>query len=234
MSQTQPYQKYTFIPDMNPTLHQQCHSSPPAPSSPTTSAFSVRKPMYHHANIDINSQSPDHASVSTKSSETRQRQIPLAFTNTWWGREYIANPNWEQENLGKSNALVRQGSRGQSEPDGKSLPASALPRSASTTESTSSHSSSTSASAPPTTSPPPPQSSQQYSVMTAWSFFRRTFPHSSPTSDSPATEKSTPDHAEQEEEDELGPWLEMLMRWDDFEQWQLKMLQRSWCLPGTP
>jgi hypothetical protein len=198
--------------------------------------------MYHHANTDINlSQSSDLTSISTKSSETRRREIPLAFTNTYWGREYIANSNWEKENLGKSNVTVRKGSRGQEEVDGKTIPASALSHNASTTEptdtttSSSPFSSSASTPAPPTTSPPPPQPPQQYSVMTAWSFFRRTFPHSSPTSsDPPDTEERTPNHTEQEEVVELGPWIEMLMRWDDFEQWELKMLQRSWCLPDEP
>jgi hypothetical protein len=220
-------------------IHQQYHSS-----LLTLILFlhflhsQTRKPMYHHANIDINlSQSSDHASISTKSSETRRKQIPLAFTNTWWGREYIANQHWEQENLGKSNVLVRQRSGSQNEGDGQAVSA-APSHSASTIKaargSTETCSSSVSTPAPPTTSPTPPQTSQQYSVMTAWNFFRHTFPQSSPTSDPPDTEKNTPDHADHEEEVKSGPWLEMLMRWDDFEQWQLKMLQRSWCLPGTP
>ncbi|KAG9549806.1 hypothetical protein KCU71_g15357, partial [Aureobasidium melanogenum] len=55
--------------------------------------------MYHHANTNINSLRPsDHDTKSTKSSETRRREIPLAFTNTEWGKEYAANPNWELEN----------------------------------------------------------------------------------------------------------------------------------------
>jgi hypothetical protein len=199
--------------------------------------------MYHHANTDITlSQFSDHASISTKSSETRRRQIPLAFTNTYWGREYIANANWEQENLERRNETVRKGSRGQNGADDKTIPASAPSQNVSTTRSTSSHPSTASIPAPPTvttvpstTSPPPPQPSRQYSVMTAWNFFSRTFsPQSSPTSDTPDTDNTTPIHAQQEEVVELGPWLEMLMRWDDFEQWELKMLQRSWCLGVAP
>jgi hypothetical protein len=195
--------------------------------------------MYHHANTNINSQSPDHASISTKSSETRRRQIPLAFTNTEWGREYIANPNWEQEKLGKSNAPMRQGSRVRPEPNGKSILASVPSHNTSTIKfadtSIASSSSSTSTAAPPlvprVASPP----SQQYSVMVAWNFFRLTFPPSSPTSsESPEIETNNSNRPQQEEMVESGPWLEMLMRWDDFEQWQLKLLQRSWCLTDTP
>jgi hypothetical protein len=195
------------------------------------------KSMYHHAITNINSQSSDHASLSTKSSETRRREIPLAFTNTGWGREYIANSHWKQENHGKSTVPVRQGSRVQPVKDGRSIPATVPSHSASKTSSANtlvdSHSSSTALSTIP---PVPTQSSQQYSVMTAWNFFRRTFPHpTSPTSsNTPDLEYLNVAHPEQDEIVELGPWLEMLMRWDDFEQWQLKMLQRSWCLPGTP
>ncbi|KAI4752639.1 hypothetical protein E4T52_15175 [Aureobasidium sp. EXF-3400] len=176
--------------------------------------------MYHHANTNINpSQSSDHASTSTKSSETRKRQIPLAFTNTGWGREYIANPNWEQENLGKNNAPVRRGSQGH-------IPASTTSHYTSATNSTNT-SMSDSLSAPSTVSPVPPQTSQQYSVMVSWNFFRRTFPQSiSPTSPD-AENRISLLLPEQEEIVELGPWLEMLTKWDDFEQWQLKMLQRS-------
>jgi hypothetical protein len=194
--------------------------------------------MYHHANTDINLQPSDHASISTKSSETRRREIPLAFTNTWWGREYVANPNWEKENLGKSNAAVCKGSRGQEEVDDKTIQPShsaSTAISANTYQESGSSSTSASTSAPSTTSPPPPQPSRQYSVMTAWTYFRHTFPpQSSLTSDSPDPEKITPNHTEREESVELGPWLEILMRWDDFEQWELKMLQRSWCLPDEP
>jgi hypothetical protein len=178
--------------------------------------------MYHHANTNINpSHTSDDASTSTKSSNTRKKQIPLAFTNTGWGREYIANPNWEQENLGKNNAPLRRGSQGHT-------PASTSSHYASTTECTNT-SMSDPLSVPPTVSPVPPQTSQQYSVMVSWNFFRRTFPQSlSPTS--PDAEKRISLHPEQEEIMELGPWLEMLTKWDDFEQWQLKMLQRSWYL----
>jgi hypothetical protein len=195
--------------------------------------------MYHHANTNINSQSPDHASISTKSSEARQRQIPLAFTNTEWGREYIANPNWEQDNLGKSNAPLRQKSRVQPDQNGKSIPASIpfhdTPTIKSADTSIAHSSSSASALAPSTVSPKPSRPSQQYSVMVAWNLFRRTFPPSSPAfSESPECENRYSVRPQQEEVVELGPWLEMLMRWDDFEQWQLKMLQRSWWLSGTP
>jgi hypothetical protein len=64
--------------------------------------------------------------------------------------------------------------------------------------------------------------------MTAWNFFRRTFPHpTSPTSsNTPDLEYLNVAHPEQDEIVELGPWLEMLMRWDDFEQWQLKVIPR--------
>jgi hypothetical protein len=187
--------------------------------------------MYHHANTDITSLQPsDHASISTKSSGTRRREIPLAFTNTYWGREYIANSKWEQENLGKSNVTVRKGSRGRNEADDKITPASQnTSRTEPTNTTTNSYPSSSSTPAPPT-SLTPHQSSNQYSVMTAWSFFRRTFPQSPTSSDPPDTDNTTPIHAQQEEVVELGPWLESWLRWDDFEQWELKMLQKSWCL----
>ncbi|CAD0098366.1 unnamed protein product [Aureobasidium mustum] len=199
--------------------------------------------MYHHANTNINSlQSPDHDSRSTKSSEARRRQIPLAFTNTEWGKEYAANPNWEHENLGRCNPTVRRGSRFRSEPDPKvnrsvsvSLPSHGTPEMQSAKPSTNLSSSST---APPVQSNATSMSeasSQEYSVMVAWNFFCRTFPQNiSPTSlDASATEQRTSTRPQHEERVELGPWLEMLMRWDDFEQWQLKMLQRSWYLPVT-
>jgi hypothetical protein len=189
----------------------------------------ARKSMYHHANTNINSQSPDHASIFTRSSETRRRQIPLAFENTEWGREYIANPNWEQENLEKSNANVRQGSRSQPHSNDKSIPASIPSHDASTVVSANasadSHSSSASVTTPPSISPAPTQSSQQYSVMVAWNFFCRTLPQSNPTSsDTPDTDNINLVHPEQEEHIKLGPWLEMLMRWDDYEQWQIKLI----------
>jgi hypothetical protein len=188
--------------------------------------------MYHHANTDINLQPSDQTSISTKSSESRRRQVPLAFTNTWWGREYIANPNWEKENLGRRNATVRKGSRGQEEADDKITPAPARSQNISTAEPTNTSLNSHSSSASTPTSPIPHQSSNQYSVMTAWSFFRRTFPQSPTSSDPPDTDNTTPIHPQQEEVVELGLWLGMLMRWDDFEQWELKMLQRSWCMGG--
>ena len=222
------------------------HESQPLPTisfeylhllSPWPSISSqAQTPMYHHANTNINPSPPsDHASNSTKSSESRRRQIPLAFANTGWGREYIANPNWEQENLGKSNASIRQGSRVQPDADGKTIRESTTSHAAPTIRdadaSTDSHSSPVSASAPPSTPPTPPQSSQQYSVMVSWNFFRRTFAQSSPTSDTPDTEKRRSTHPEQDELVELGPWVEILMRWDDFEHWRLRMLQRAWYLP---
>jgi hypothetical protein len=189
--------------------------------------------MYHHANTNINSQSSDHAFLSTKSSETRRREIPLAFTNTGWGREYIANSNWEQDNLEKSNAPICQGSRVRPEPNGKSIPATVPSHNASTIicakTSVDSHSSSASATTQPSISPAPTQSSHQYSVMVAWNFFRRTFPQStSPTScDTPNIENGNCIHPEEEETIKLGPWLEMLMRWDDFDQWQLRVIPNS-------
>jgi hypothetical protein len=186
--------------------------------------------MYHHANTNINpSQSSDDASTSTKSSNTRKKQIPLAFTNTGWGREYIANPNWEQENLEKNNAPVRRGLQGHT-------PASTPSHSASKTEFVNTNTSNSPQApqtppAPPLVTSAPSQLCQQYSVMASWNFFSRTFPQSrSPTS--PDAEKRESIHPEQEEVVELGSWLEMLMRWDDFKQWQLKMLQRSWYLPA--
>jgi hypothetical protein len=179
--------------------------------------------MYRHANTNINpSHTSDDASTSTKSSNARKKQIPLAFTNTGWGREYIANPNWEQENLGKNNAPVRRGSQSHTPP-------SAPSHYTSTTESTNTNTSNP-PQEPPLVTPAKFQPSQQYSVMVSWNFFRRTFPQSlSPTS--PDAEKRISLHPEQAEIVELGPWLEMLTKWDDFEQWQLKMLQRSWYLP---
>lgn len=188
--------------------------------------------MYHHANTNIDaSPSSDCTSTCTKSSEGRRRQIPLAFTNTGWGREYLANPNWEQENLGRNNAPVRQGSRVRSGSDGKNIPASIPSPNASTKRtahaSSDPDSASSSAQGSLPVSPSPHQSCQQYSAMASWTFFRRTFPQPiSPTS--PDTEKRESTHPEQEETVGLGPWLEMLMRWDDFEQWRLEMLQRAW------
>ncbi|KAG9526600.1 hypothetical protein KCU93_g5450, partial [Aureobasidium melanogenum] len=196
--------------------------------------------MYHHANTNINHlQSSDHDSKSTKSSELRRRQIPLAFTNTHWGKEYAANPNWEHENLGKSNPTTRRGSRFRNEPDPKvnrvasvSMPSHetsemefAIPRTESPSTNTVPSAASTSAA-----------SSQEYSVMVAWNFFRRTFPQTtSPTSPTTsATEQRLSTCPQHEETAVTGPWLEMLMRWDDFEQWRLKMLERPWHLPGTP
>jgi hypothetical protein len=191
--------------------------------SNTSSPLEHEKSMYHHANTNINpSHTSDDASTSTKSANTRKRQIPLAFTNTVWGREYIANPNWEQENLGKNNAPVRRGSQGH-------IPASTPSHSASKSESVNTNTSN-SPQASSLVAPASFQSSQHYSVMVSWNFFRRTFPQSiSPTS--PDAEKRKSIHLEQEKGVELGPWLEMLTRWDDFEQWQLNMLQRSWYLP---
>ncbi|KAG9733020.1 hypothetical protein KCU73_g11161, partial [Aureobasidium melanogenum] len=196
--------------------------------------------MYHHANTNINpSQSTDHDSKSTKSSELRRREIPLAFTNTHWGKEYAANPNWELENSERFDPTIRRGSRFRNEPDPKvnrvasvSTPSHessemefAIPR-------TDSSSSNTVPSAQST----PIASSQEYSVMVAWNFFRRTFTQTtSPTSSTTsATEQRLSTCPQHEETVGMGPWLEMLMRWDDFEQWQLKMLERPWHLPVTP
>lgn len=69
--------------------------------------------------------------------------------------------------------------------------------------------------------------------MVAWNFFRRTFPQiTSPTSlDASVTEQRTSAYPHHEENIEMGPWSKALMRWDDFEQWQLKMLERPWYLP---
>ncbi|KAH0188160.1 hypothetical protein KCU99_g4894, partial [Aureobasidium melanogenum] len=196
--------------------------------------------MYHHANTNINpSQSTDHDSKSTKSSELRRREIPLAFTNTHRGKEYAANPNWEHENLGKSNPTTRRGSRFRSEPDPKvhrlasvSMPSHETSEMESAKQSTDSSVSNTTPSAQSTPAAP----SQEYSVMVAWNFFRRTFPQTtSPTSPTTsATEQRLSMCPQHEETIGMGPWLEMLMRWDDFEQWRLKMLDRPWHLPGTP
>ncbi|KAG9695924.1 hypothetical protein KCU95_g3803, partial [Aureobasidium melanogenum] len=196
--------------------------------------------MYHHANTNINPlQSSDHDSKSTKSSEIRRRQIPLAFTNTEWGKEYAANPNWEHENMGRCNPAIRRGSRFRSEPDPKvnRLTSVSVP-SDETSEIGSAKSSAESAS--PTTVPSVQStmaaSSQEYSVMVAWNFFRRTFPQTtSPTSpNASAAEHRTSPCPQHEETIVTGPWLEMLMRWDDFEQWRLKMLEQPWYLPVTP
>ncbi|KAK6003518.1 hypothetical protein QM012_009289 [Aureobasidium pullulans] len=190
--------------------------------------------MYHHANTNINPvQSRDHDSKSTQSSEIRRRQIPLAFTNTEWGKEYAANPNWEHENLGRSNPTSRQGSRFRSEPELKTK------KSASVSVPSQAASERQSANPPadmiPSASSKHPISTQEYSVMVAWNFFRRTFPHiTSPTTpDTSTTEYRTSPYPQHEEEFGTGPWLEMLMRWDDFEQWRLKMLERPWYLPVT-
>lgn len=188
------------------------------------------KTMYRHANTNINpSQSSDFDTKSTKSSETRRRQIPLAFTNTEWGKEYAANPNWEHENLGKCNPTVRKGSRFRSGSDASASIPSYEIKSANPPKESS-----------PTTTIPsatsiPVASSQGYSVMVAWNFFRRTFPPNvCPTfPDTSANGQRTSVDPQHEEDIEVGPWLEVLMRWDDFEQWQLKMLERSWCSPAT-
>ena len=69
--------------------------------------------MYLHPNANIEASSEDCVETN-KTAERRQRLIPLAFTNTTWGREYAANPNWEHENLDTPNAArprARQGSR---------------------------------------------------------------------------------------------------------------------------
>jgi len=190
--------------------------------------------MYHHANNNINiSQSSDHGSVSTKSSEARRRQIPLAFANTEWGREYIANPNWEQDNLGKIHPPVRRKSRGQAGAnDETTTSSSSIPTAKSTNTSAASEVSSDVAPASSTPSPAPQEISQQYSAMASWNFFRCTFPHStSPTS--PDSENRNSIRPEQAEAVELGAWLDMLMRWDDFEQWRLDILQRPWYSPGN-
>ncbi|CAD0085648.1 unnamed protein product [Aureobasidium vineae] len=65
--------------------------------------------------------------------------------------------------------------------------------------------------------------------MASWNYFRRTFAQSTiPTSPNhPVTQ------SEQEETVSTNPWLEILMQWDDFEQWQLKMMDRSWWLSAT-
>ncbi|KAG9996391.1 hypothetical protein KCU78_g17474, partial [Aureobasidium melanogenum] len=196
--------------------------------------------MYHHANTNINHlQSSDHDSKSTKSSKLRRRQIPLAFTNTHWGKEYAANPKWELENSERCNPTIRQGSRFQNEPDPKvnrvasvSMPSRKTSEMESTKQSTDSSSTNTVPSAAST----PAASSQEYSVMVAWNFFRRTFTQTtSPTSPTTsATEQRASTCPQHEETNVTGPWLEMLMRWDDFEQWRLKMLERPWHLPGTP
>ncbi|KAH0370151.1 hypothetical protein KCU65_g2842, partial [Aureobasidium melanogenum] len=196
--------------------------------------------MYHHANTNINpSQSPDHDTKSSKSSETRRKQIPLAFTNTEWGKEYAANPNWEHENLGRCNPTVRKGSRFRSEPDPKvnkstsvSTPSHAKPEMGSAKPSADSSSSTTVPLAPSK----PAASSQEYSVMVAWNFFRRTFPPNiSPTTPNPAaSDQKASVHPQPEEGIAMGPWLEMLMRWDDFEQWRLTMLDQPWYLLAAP
>lgn len=71
--------------------------------------------------------------------------------------------------------------------------------------------------------------------MLAWNFFRRTFPQTtSPVAlDASDNEQRTFAYSQHEESIEMGPWLEMLMRWDDFEQWRMKMLERPWCLSTT-
>lgn len=189
--------------------------------------------MYHHANNNINiSQLSDHGSVSTKSSEARRRQIPLAFANTEWGREYIANPNWEQDNLGKIHPPVRRKSRGQAGAnDETTTSSSSNPTVKSTNPSAASEASYDVVPAPLPSSSAPQETSKQYSAMASWNFFRRTFPHSASPA-SPDTETRNSIHPEQEEVAELGSWLEMLMRWDDFEQWRLNILQRPWYSPG--
>lgn len=197
------------------------------------------KTMYHHANTNINpSQSSNFDTKSTASSGTRRRQIPLAFTNTEWGKEYAANPNWEHENLEKSNPTVRRGSRLRSQSEPKvnrsasvstfSLEPSKMKLAKPPTDSSSSFAVSSAPSKPAA-------SSQEYSVMVAWKFFRRTFPRNiSPTLPSTSVpEQRRSDHPQQEERIEMRPWLEMLTKWDDYEQWRLKMLKRPWYLPPT-
>ncbi|KAH0352217.1 hypothetical protein KCU83_g3991, partial [Aureobasidium melanogenum] len=192
--------------------------------------------MYHHANTNINSLRPsDHDTKSTKSSETRRREIPLAFTNTEWGKEYAANPNWELENSGRCNPTVRRGSRFESEPDHKvnrSASVSMSSRESSEMESTIPGTDPSSTNTVPSAQSTPAASSRDYSVMVAWNFFRRTFPQTTiPTS--PTTEQRASTCQQHEETIGMGPWLEMLMRWDDFEQWRLKMLERPWCWAAT-
>ncbi|KAI4737208.1 hypothetical protein E4T50_12296 [Aureobasidium sp. EXF-12298] len=182
--------------------------------------------MYHHANTNINpSQSTDHDSKSTKSSELRRREIPLAFTNTHWGKEF--------------DPTIRRGSRFRNEPDPKvnrvasvSMPSRKTSEMESAKQSTDSSSTNT----VPFAASTPAASSQEYSVMAAWNFFRRTFPQTtSPTSPTTsATEQRLSICPQHEETIGMGPWLEMLMRWDDFEQWRLKMLERPWCWAATP
>lgn len=195
--------------------------------------------MYHHANTNINPLQPSgHDPESTRSSEGRRRQIPLAFTNTEWGKEYAANPNWEHENLGRCNPTIGRGSRFRPQPEPKvnrstsvSLPSNGTSELGSAKTSTECFSSTTI----PFTQPNFAATSREYSVMVAWNFFRRTFPQTpSPTSPGASlTEQRASTCSQHEERVGMGPWLEMLMRWDDFEQWRLKMLERPWCLPTT-
>lgn len=202
--------------------------------------LSKHESMYRHANTNINSSHPsDHDSTSSKSSskssERQRREIPLAFTNTGWGREYASNPKWEHENLRKSNPAIRQGSRFRPEPEinaSKPLPIATIP--------SSTHKSANSSTSPSpsttTTSSSATEVSREYSVMKAWGFFSRSFsPNTSPAaSDRSDTEKRKTIYFEEQGDDETGPWLEMLMRWEDFEHWELRMLSRSWYKPKAP
>ena len=240
-------QKYLLVRDTTVIVLCQ-YLSNPQPSLPLhylllLAAIRIHKIMYHHANTNINPlQSPDHDSKSTKSSEARRRQIPLAFTNTQWGKEYVENPNWEHENLGRCNPTVRRGSRFRSEPEtnaNRSASVSLSSRGTSEIQpaepSTNLFSSTTAPPVQSNASSMAEASSQEYSVMVAWKFFCRSFPqNTSPASlDVSATEQETSTHPRHEESVSMGPWLEMLMRWDDFEHWRLKMLDRSWYLPVT-
>ncbi|KAI4718638.1 hypothetical protein E4T48_05168 [Aureobasidium sp. EXF-10727] len=184
--------------------------------------------MYHHANANINPpQSCRHDSNSTKSSETRRKQIPLAFTNTEWGRQYTANPNWSNENLGTRNPSLRQRSRCDSNPGNKADSSASVSgllhdTSAPKPKSCSMDPETTASRTLPRTLTQP---LQQYSAMASWNCFRRTFARSA----SP----SSPVQPENEKPVAMGPWLESLMQWDDFEQWQLKLLEQPWWLCGT-
>lgn len=196
--------------------------------------------MYRHANTNVNSSQPsDHDSTSSKSSskssDRQRREIPLAFTNTGWGREYASNPNWEHENLAKSNPAIRQRSRFRPESeinDSKPLPI------ATTLSSTHESANSSTSPSPSTTtaSSSVTEVSREYSVMKAWGFFSRSLsPRTSPiASDRSDTEKRKTIYLEEQGSEETGPWLEMLMRWGHFEHWDLKMLSRSWYMPITP
>ena len=226
--------------------------------------------MYLHPNANIEA-SAENCPEINKPTERRQRLIPLAFTNSTWGREYVANPNWEYDNLDAPDASgvrARQGSRfGRQVGDRDKRPSETqlacsneqeseikthmyghdtkAARNADFLDCSDSnpdeqqrlqHNSSTKQEDATTTDSPGPitRSERPYSVMTAWRFFRTvnlTSPISEPDEELGAGSDLV-DDAPSDLGSGTGPWMQVLMCWNDFDEWRLHVLTRSFSSPG--